>query len=112
MGFGLSTTNPRLDLDNKQLPESMSKEPRVVDNMTSIIPNNGGNPQDLAEKAEDSSRNSQTGPGGSGTDSEEASKEQDANIWDWSKDPANPYNWPSGKKAMQIAITASIALLA
>lgn len=64
----------------------------------------GANPQDVAEKAQDN------GPRGS--DSDETSKEPDASSWDWSKDPENPFNWPAGKKAMQIAMTASIALLA
>jgi MFS family permease len=32
--------------------------------------------------------------------------------WDWNVDPHNPYNWPSGKKAMQVGIISSIALLA
>ncbi|KAH8910652.1 MFS general substrate transporter [Coniochaeta sp. PMI_546] len=29
--------------------------------------------------------------------------------WDWNEDPHNPYNWPSGRKAMQVGIIASIA---
>lgn len=62
------------------------------------------NPQDVAEKAQDD--------GTRGSDTDEASKERDASSFDWSKDPENPFNWSGGKKAMQIAMTASIALLA
>lgn len=32
--------------------------------------------------------------------------------WDWNEDPHNPYNWPSGRKAMQVGIIASIAFVA
>lgn len=64
----------------------------------------GANPQDLAERAQDD--------GTRGSDSDETSKERDASSFDWSKDPNNPYNWSGGTKAMQIAITASIAFLA
>lgn len=75
--------------------------------MTPITPASvhaSANPQDVAEKAQDN--------GSRGSDSDEASKEPDASSWDWSKDPENPFNWSGGKKAMQIAMTASIALLA
>jgi hypothetical protein len=74
--------------------------------MTPIDPEGvdvGTNSQDLAEKAQDDTK---------GSDSDEAPKEPDASPWDWNKDPENPYNWPAGRKATQIAITASIAFLA
>jgi hypothetical protein len=32
--------------------------------------------------------------------------------WDWNEDPHNPYNWSSGKKAMQVVVIGSMAFLA
>ncbi|KAL5084795.1 hypothetical protein Trisim1_011464 [Trichoderma cf. simile WF8] len=32
--------------------------------------------------------------------------------WDWETDPDNPYNWPAGRKAWQIAIVSSMAFTA
>jgi len=47
---------------------------------------------------------------GNTSDIPEARSEQ--TPWDWNHDPHNPYNWSSGRKAMQVVIIASIAFLA
>lgn len=48
-----------------------------------------------------------------GTDTENETKPQRPETeWDWDNDPHNPYNWPSGRKAVQVCIIASIAFVA
>ena len=76
----------------------------------------GADPQGLAEKAENSSETLRQAA--AGTDSDDGvtmakggNASTGAEAWDWSKDDANPYNWPSGRKAMQIAIVALMAFL-
>jgi hypothetical protein len=70
--------------------------------------------QDLAEKDVDHGHAAQSG----GSDAEEGAKpdgpeaEAEQTPWNWNDDPHNPYNWPSGRKAMQVGIIASIAFLA
>ncbi|KAK3349580.1 major facilitator superfamily transporter [Lasiosphaeria hispida] len=66
--------------------------------------------QDLEEKGDDSTLNAQAG----GTDTEDGAKLDGPEEipWDWNTDPHNPYNWSSGKKAIQVGSIASIAFLA
>ena len=33
-------------------------------------------------------------------------------AWNWDSDAKNPYNWPSGKKAWQVAMISTSAFLA
>lgn len=33
-------------------------------------------------------------------------------TWDWDADPANPYNWPGWKKALQVLSISSSAFVA
>jgi hypothetical protein len=46
------------------------------------------------------------------SDAEEGKPEvSNKNEYDWNQDPHNPYNWPSKRKAMQVAIIASVGFL-
>ncbi len=74
-----------------------------------------GHGKDLAEKELEPGQAAQSGS----SDAEDGSKSEDEvqagtaqAAWDWDTDPHNPYNWPRGKKAMQVGIIASIAFLA
>lgn len=37
---------------------------------------------------------------------------QDSEDVEWDKDPHNPFNWPAWKKALQVIMISSVALLA
>jgi hypothetical protein len=83
-----------------------------------IIPDADYHPKDFAEKEVDEvdhgqaaqSSSSYVEDGAKLEGQPEAEPEQPP--WDWNQDPQNPYNWPSGRKAMQVVIIASIAFLA
>jgi hypothetical protein len=75
-----------------------------------ITPNASNNPPDIEKEQQDGMVSGQ----GSSSDTDDGAKqsgEQDA-PWDWETDPNNPYNWTSGRKAVQVTIIASIAFLA
>lgn len=42
---------------------------------------------------------------------EKASVQENEDM-DWDKDPHNPFNWPAWKKALQVSMLSSVALLA
>lgn len=46
------------------------------------------------------------------SDTEDGIAKVEDEPWDWETDPHNPYNWSSGKKAVQVGAIASIAFLA
>lgn len=78
-----------------------------------VVSENDATQEDVAEK--DSSHGQAAQSGSSDTEDGTKSDEIEAETeqpWDWNEDPHNPYNWPSGKKAMQVGIIASIAFVA
>lgn len=74
----------------------------------------GTEPGDHEEKSDNGNLEAQSGnsDGEDAVKSGKAEEEGEGSTWDWNTDPHNPYNWPSGKKAMQVGIISSIALLA
>ncbi len=70
--------------------------------------------QDVAEKDISHGQAAQSGSSDTedGAKSDEIETEREQRPWDWNEDAHNPYNWPSGKKAMQVGIIASIAFVA
>lgn len=92
------------------------RTPSPVHEMTgNVIPEADSQDTDFADKE----ANSGPGAHASSSDVEEGIKSDgqaeaaaEEAPWDWNEDPANPYNWPSGRKSMQIAIIASVGFLA
>lgn len=70
---------------------------------------------DCPEKEVD---NGQAAPSGSSEVEDETTLDGHAEAgpveapWDWNEDPHNPYNWPAGRKAMQVATIACVGFLA
>jgi hypothetical protein len=63
------------------------------------------------EKTQDNGRVLGQGGNSDTDDSTKQSGEQEAS-WNWDTDPHNPYNWSSGRRALQVTAIASIAFLA
>jgi hypothetical protein len=108
--LGCLSCNPVVVDENTSLPSTVS-----IDSMTVNMP---AERKDLEEDlAENEAAHGQAAQS-DGSDIEKGSKSglapeaaTEQAAWDWDTDAHNPYNWPSSRKAMQVAIISSIALL-
>lgn len=80
--------------------------------VTNISSDTGPNMPIFDDKVDGNGDNTSAQPNSSDTEDNANKTSEKQELWDWETDPHNPYNWSSGKKAVQIGAIASIAFLA